>query len=40
VATVSLMPKNFDAPRIVESAMRCLTAARAGGISAVKSIEV
>jgi HD-like signal output (HDOD) protein len=40
VATVSLMPKNFDAPRIVECAMRCLMAARAGGISAVKSIEV
>ena len=40
VATVSLVPKNFDAPQIVESAMRCLTAARAGGISAVKSIEV
>jgi HD-like signal output (HDOD) protein len=40
VATVSLVLKNFDAPQLVESAMRCLTAARAGGISAVKSIEV
>jgi hypothetical protein len=40
VATLSFVPKNFDAPRIVESAMRCLAAARAGGISAVKSIEV
>ncbi len=40
VATVSVVPKNFDAPRVVESAMRCLAAARAGGISAVKSIEV
>jgi HD-like signal output (HDOD) protein len=40
VATVSLVPKNFAASKIVESAMRCLTAARAGGISAVKSIEV
>ncbi|HEX4414912.1 MAG TPA: HDOD domain-containing protein [Lacipirellulaceae bacterium] len=40
VATVSLVPKNFDALRIVESAMRCLTAVRSGGISAVKSIEV
>jgi len=40
VATVGLIPKNFDAPKIVESAMRCLTAARAGGISGVKSIEV
>ncbi len=40
VATLSFVPKNFDAPRIVDSAMRCLAAARAGGISAVKSIEV
>jgi hypothetical protein len=40
VATLSFVPKNFDAPRVVESAMRCLAAARAGGISAVKSIEV
>ncbi len=40
VATVSVVPKNFDPARIVESAMRCLSAARACGISAVKSIEV
>lgn len=40
VATVSAVPKNFDAGQLVESAVRCLTAARAGGISAVKSIEV
>ena len=39
VATVSVVPKNFDAARLVESAMRCLAAARAGGISAVKSME-
>ena len=29
VATVSAVPKNFDAARLVESAMRCLAAARA-----------
>jgi GGDEF domain-containing protein len=40
VATSSSVPKNFDAARVVESAMRCLSAARACGISAVKSIEV
>lgn len=40
VATVSAVPKNFDAGRLVDSALRCLAAARAGGISAVKSIEV
>ncbi|MEX0585284.1 MAG: HDOD domain-containing protein, partial [Pirellulales bacterium] len=40
VATVSVVPKNFDPVRIVDSAARCLSAARACGISAVKSIEV
>jgi hypothetical protein len=40
VATVSAVPKNFDAGRMVESALRCLSAARSCGISAVKSIEV
>ena len=40
VATVSVVPKNFDPARIVDSAARCLSAARACGISAVKSIEV
>jgi hypothetical protein len=40
VATVSVVPKNFDPVRVVESAMRCVSAARACGISAVKSIEV
>jgi hypothetical protein len=40
VATVSAVPKNFDPIRMVESAARCLSAARACGTSAVKSIEV
>jgi GGDEF domain-containing protein len=40
VATVSVVPKNFDPARVLESAMRCLSAARACGTSAVKSIEV
>lgn len=40
VATIGAVPKNFDPVRIVESAARCLSAARACGISAVKSIEV
>lgn len=39
IATVGVIPKNFDAARLVESASRCLAAARAGGMSAVKSIE-
>lgn len=39
VATIGAIPKNFDAARLVESATRCLAAARAGGLSAVKSIE-
>jgi len=40
VATMSVVPKNFDPLRMVDRAARCLSAARAGGISAVKSIEV
>ncbi len=40
VATVSVVPKNFDANRMIESAARCLSAARLCGISTVKSIEV
>jgi HD-like signal output (HDOD) protein/GGDEF domain-containing protein len=40
VATASVVPKNFDPLRLIESAERCLSAARACGISAVKSIEV
>lgn len=40
VATVGVVPKNFDPSRLLESALRCLAAARAGGCSAVKSIEV
>jgi GGDEF domain-containing protein len=40
VATASVVPKNFDPSRLIESAERCLSAARACGISAVKSIEV
>jgi HD-like signal output (HDOD) protein len=40
VATAAVVPKNFDPARLIESAERCLNAARACGISAVKSIEV
>jgi HD-like signal output (HDOD) protein len=40
VATVSVVPRNFDANQMIESAARCLSAARACGISTVKSIEV
>jgi GGDEF domain-containing protein len=40
VATASVVPKNFDPLRLVDSAQRCLSAARACGITAVKSIEV
>jgi PleD family two-component response regulator len=40
VATASVVPKNFDPIQMIESAARCLSAARACGISAVKSIEV
>ncbi|MEX0611236.1 MAG: HDOD domain-containing protein [Pirellulales bacterium] len=40
VATASVVPRNFDPIQMIESAARCLSAARACGISAVKSIEV
>jgi HD-like signal output (HDOD) protein len=40
VATISAVPKNFDPKAMVECAARCLSAARAAGISTVKSIEV
>ncbi len=40
VATVSVVPRNFDPARVIESAERCLSAARACGISTAKSIEV
>jgi HD-like signal output (HDOD) protein len=40
VATVSVVPRNFDANGMVDSAARCLSAARTCGISTVKSIEV
>ena len=40
IATACCVPKNFDATNLLESAERCLSAARACGISTVKSIEV
>jgi HD-like signal output (HDOD) protein len=40
VATASVVPRNFDPAQMIDSAARCLSAARACGISAVKSIEV
>jgi HD-like signal output (HDOD) protein len=40
VATASIVPRNFDPDQMIESAARCLSAARGCGISAVKSIEV
>jgi hypothetical protein len=40
VATASVVPRNFDPGRMIECSARCLSAARAGGLSAVKSIEV
>ena len=40
VATVSAVPRNFEANRMIESAVRCLSAALTCGISTVKSIEV
>jgi hypothetical protein len=40
VATVIVVPRTFDANRMIESAARCLSAARTCGISTVKSIEV
>jgi HD-like signal output (HDOD) protein len=39
VATVAAVPKNFDPWRLVESAERCLYAARSCNTNAVKSIE-
>lgn len=40
VATMSVVPKNFDPAKLIEAAERCLNAARTCGISTVKSIEV
>ena len=40
VATVAAVPKNFDPWRLVESAERCLYAARSCSNNAVKSIEI
>jgi HD-like signal output (HDOD) protein/GGDEF domain-containing protein len=40
VATVAAVPKNFDPWRLVESAERCLYAARTCNANAVKSIEI
>jgi HD-like signal output (HDOD) protein len=40
VATAGVVPRNFDPQRLVDSAERCLSAARTCGISTVKSIEV
>jgi GGDEF domain-containing protein len=40
VATVASIPKNFESVPLVESAERCLYAARLCGASAVKSIEL
>jgi HD-like signal output (HDOD) protein len=39
VATVAAVPKNFDPWRLVESAERCLYAARSSNTNTVKSIE-
>jgi hypothetical protein len=40
VATVAAVPKNFEPWKLVESAERCLYAARSCNASAVKSIEI
>ncbi|MEX2091398.1 MAG: HDOD domain-containing protein [Pirellulales bacterium] len=40
VVTVAAVPKNFDPWRLVESAERCLYAARSCNTNAVKSIEI
>jgi len=40
VATVAVVPKNFDPWRLVESAERCLYAARVCNTNSVKSIEI
>jgi HD-like signal output (HDOD) protein len=39
VATAAVVPTNFDPARLVERAERCLAAASACGVTAVKSIE-
>jgi GGDEF domain-containing protein len=39
-ATATSIPKNFSAEKLSEGALRCLSAARSSGGSAVKSIEV
>lgn len=40
VSTASVVPINFDPARMIDRAVRCLSAARMCGFSAVKSIEV
>ena len=40
VATFAAVPKNFDPWRLVESAERCLYAARSCNTNTVKSIEI
>jgi HD-like signal output (HDOD) protein len=40
IATAGVVPTNFDPMRLLESAERCLSAARNCGINTVKSIEV
>jgi hypothetical protein len=40
VATACVVARNFDSMQMIESALRCLNAARGCGISSVKSIEV
>jgi hypothetical protein len=40
VATAAAIPKNFDPWRLVESAERCLYAARSCNTNTVKSIEM
>lgn len=40
VAAVTLPPKNFPPADLLETAERCLTAARSGGTSIVKSLEI
>ncbi|MBD13924.1 MAG: hypothetical protein CMJ72_02020 [Planctomycetaceae bacterium] len=40
VASVTLPPKNFPPLDLLETAQRCLSAAHAGGVFAVKSLEI
>ena len=40
VASMRVVPKNFEPAKLIEAAERCLNAARMCGISTVKSIEV